>query len=531
MSTLTVTPRVTPGSRSRSTTPFDCAAHERMITHLAHALQKTHGTRAKLFRTHISSILVCGDDAYKFRRPVKFSFADFSTLKRRTDDCWREWHLNQRTAAPLYVGVVQITGTPATPTIGGRGPKLDTALQMRRFKQTDLLGHLAQKQKLSQAMMISLGKHLGEFMRQLPALPATAIARRRPTIEWLRESLHEITAIRPEAAHQMQSIDRWANTAHRRLKRTIRSRQAQGFYRDGHGDLHLDNLVRYKGRVMAFDALEFNTALRQTDIINDIAFTFMDLLAAGQADLAWTLMNTWCEQTGDYEGLKLLRFYTLYRAVVRAKVAAMTADAARFDRYRCLALRLIAPANPPRLILLSGLSGSGKSTVAADMALGLSAIRLRADVVRKHLFADCLDNLDLLYSPAATQKTYAELARLAKRLLQAHMTVIVDATFLSQTHVNRFNRLARGLGIGWQAFECHAPVSVLQQRIKLRASQKTDPSDATLKVLEQQMQQQQSKPVRWPTKVIQIDTNRSQTAVSRHIRGLVADMIGAQPYP
>ena len=524
-------PRVIPKPRSRSTAPLDCATHERMITNLAHFLENTHGKRARLFRTHISSILVCGDDAYKFRRPVKFPFADFSTLKRRTEDCWREWRLNQRTAAPLYVGVVQITGTPAAPAISGRGTTLDTALQMRRFKQSDLLGHLTETQKLSVAMMISLGKHLGEFMHQLPALPAAALQGKRPTIEWLIESLDEITAIKPETAHEMQSIGLWANKAHRRLKHTIQGRQEQGFYRDGHGDLHLNNLVLYNGRVMAFDALEFNTTLRQTDIINDIAFTFMDLLAANQADLAWTLMNTWCEQTGDYEGLKLLRFYTLYRAVVRAKVAAMTEDAARFDRYSSLALRLIAPANPPRLILLSGLSGSGKSTVAADMARGLSAIRLRADVVRKHLYADCLDDLQLLYSPAATQKTYAELAHLAKRLLEAHITVIVDATFLSQTHVNKFNSLAQTLNIGCQVFECHAPVSVLRKRITCRASQKTDPSDATLKVLEQQMHQQQSAPVHWPVNITRIDTNCSRARLANRTRTIVARLLAGEIDP
>ena len=537
MPTLKVTPRPksmttarsTPKSQRRASStgaaPLDCATHERMIANLAKVLQKTQGKRAQLFRTHISSILVCGENAYKFRRPVKLPFADFSTLKHRTDDCWREWRLNQRTAAPLYVGVVQITGTPDAPSIGGHGVALDTALQMQRFKQTDLLSHLVQTQQLSAAMVTSLGNHLGEFMHQLPPLPVTAFEGQRTTIEWLRDSLDEIIAIKPEAAHQMQNIALWANKTHRRLKHTIRSRQKQGFYRDGHGDLHLDNLVRYNGRVMAFDALEFNTALRQTDMINDIAFTFMDLLAAGRADLAWTLINAWCEQTGDYDGLKLLRFYTLYRAVVRAKVAAMTEEAARFERYKSLALRLIAPANPPRLILLSGLSGSGKSTVAADMARELSAIRLRADVVRKHLFANCLDNHDLLYSPAATQKTYAELARLAKQLLEKHMTVIVDATFLSQTHVNRFNRLARTLDIECQVFECHAPLSVLRRRITLRASQKTDPSDATLKVLEQQVHQQQSKPVHWPVNITRINTNCSRARLANRTRMLVQGIL------
>ncbi|HEY7804065.1 MAG TPA: AAA family ATPase, partial [Orrella sp.] len=331
----------------------------------------------------------------------------------------------------------------------------------------------------------------------------------------------ELAALKPDLETKIRSVRQWANTEHHRLQHLITQRQHQGFYRDGHGDLHLANLVRFEGHVMAFDALEFNADLRQIDIMGDIAFTFMDLLAFGRADLAWTLMNAWCEHTGDYAGLRLLRYYTLYRAVVRAKVAALSGNTSNnqrtLQRYWSLVGQLIAAPNPPRLVLLTGLSGSGKSTVAAELATHLSAIRLRADVIRKQLFTDEIKHPDRLYSAKATRATYAELARLTKILLAQNMTVIVDATFLSQTHVDRFDKLAKHFSIKIHILACHAPVPELRRRIDHRAKLGGDPSDATLAVLEQQLASQVSRPVQWPVPQNKLNTYRSIADMNRHI--------------
>ena len=490
-----------------------------------------------MYRTHISSIVVCADVAYKLRRPIKLPFADFSTLARRTKDCWREWQLNKRTAPALYLGVVAITGTPDAPQIEGEGEVLDTALKMRRFEQSELLSELVSNNHLTAEMIKELGHHLAQFMQGLLPLSASRLKHHRPTIDWLTESLDELAALKPDLHTEIQSVRRWANTEHRRLQRLINQRQRQGFYRDGHGDLHLANLVRFEGHVMAFDALEFNADLRQIDIMGDIAFTFMDLLAFGRADLAWMLMNAWCEHTGDYAGLRLLRYYALYRAVIRAKVAALSggksgnsADSTSDNtsgntsnhqhvpcRYWSLASKLIAVPNPPRLILLTGLSGSGKSTVAAELAKHLSAIRLRADVIRKQLFVDAITHPDKLYSAKATRATYTELARLTKMLLSENLTVIVDATFLSQAHVDRFDKLAKHFSIKPHILACHAPVPELRRRIEQRAKLGGDPSDATLAVLEQQLASQVSKPVKWPVPLTRLNTHQSVTNMNRHI--------------
>jgi len=500
---------------------LDESTHEQLIQALVRTLELSHRARAQVHRTHISSIVVCADVAYKLRRPVKLPFADFSTLARRTKDCWREWQLNKRTAPALYIGVVTITGTPDAPQIEGENKVIDTALKMRRFEQSELLSELVSNNHLTAEMIKELGHRLAQFMQGLSALSAARLKHQRPTIDWLTDSLDELASLKPELATKIHSVRQWANDEHRHLQRLISQRQRQGFYRDGHGDLHLANLVRFEGHVMAFDALEFNADLRQIDIMGDIAFTFMDLLAFGRADLAWTLMNAWCEHTGDYAGLRLLRYYTLYRAVVRAKVAALSGNTSNnqrtLQRYWSLAGQLIAAPNPPRLVLLTGLSGSGKSTVAAELATHLSAMRLRADVIRKQLFTGAITHPDKLYSAKATRATYSELARLTKILLAQNMTVIVDATFLSQAHVDRFDKLAKHFSIKPHILACHAPVPELRRRIEQRAKLERDPSDATLTVLEQQLAGQVSRPVQWPVPQTWLNTHRSIADMNRHI--------------
>jgi hypothetical protein len=510
-------------------TALDDITQQQIIAKLARILQKSQGARATQYQTHISRILVCGDVAYKFRRPIKLPFADFSTLAKRRADCQREWRLNQRTAATLYLGIITITGTLDAPKPGGTDRALDVALLMRRFRQSALLNNLVQNNRVSTDLATSLGQHLGDFMHALPGLPASTISSLRPVNEWLDDSLTEICTLEAALTESMSVVRRWCETQHKQLHPLMRQRQRDGFYRDGHGDLHLANLVRFEGTVMAFDALEFNDDLRQTDIINDIAFTFMDLLAFKRADLAWTLINAWCERTGDYDGLKLLRFYTMYRAVVRAKVALLNDDCASFDRYWCLVQALTKPAHAPHLVLLHGLSGSGKSTVAAALASGLSAVRLRADVIRKRLFPDRPANPAKLYVPQATEATYGELARLTQLLLASHMTVIVDATFLSQDHIDLFIRLAHRWRITPHVLECHAPVAILRQRIEHRARKNLDPSDATVAVLQRQISQQQQHPATWPVPVSTINTHTSRAVMNRHIQKYISDILAGPP--
>lgn len=499
-------------------------AHDRLVKQLASRLSKQSGKRASVYRTHISSVIVCGKRAYKLKRPVKLPFVDFSTLTFRHEDCEREMHINRLAAPTLYLGVVKITGTPQAPRINGAGPTLDWAVLMRRFDQTALLSHLIEYDGISSQDAESLGRYVAHQISQRPALKAHVTEGHRPAIDWLQESLNEITGIYADLLPEASAIEQWAKSQAKQHHTLIEQRRKAGCYRDCHGDLHLGNLLKLGKKIVAFDALEFNRDLSQIDAVSDIAFAFMDFLAHDRSDLAWSMINQWCEVTKDYEALLLLRYYTLYRAVVRAKVAALTNRNTRgesFERYWRLANRLVKPANAPRLTIVAGLSGSGKSTVARALVGKRSAIQLRADIIRKHLFTDLLNDPKRLYSKVASKQTYSKLAAMADQLLKQNLTVVVDATFLVQEHVDQFSELADKHKITLEVIWCEAPLPIMKRRIKQRAKLGRDPSDADAAVLDQQIRQFESHPVCWPHSPYRIDTNATRAKVRVHIDQLL----------
>jgi aminoglycoside phosphotransferase family enzyme/predicted kinase len=509
---------------------LDVPTHEQLIEALAKHLSRRTGAQSRVYRTHISSVIVCGEEAYKLKRPVKLAFVDFSTSAARRLDCLRELKLNRRTAPELYRDVVRITGTPTNPTINARTKTIDWAVKMTRFKQTQLLSHLACANRLSTRIALNLGEHHAQFINTLPRLNARQIAKHRPTQAWLLESLKEIAHLKPQLRPDIKTVTQWACDSHRSLRALIKTRVREGFYRPGHGDLHLGNLVMIGHQVVAFDALEFNEGLRQTDIINDIAFTFMDLLAYGRPDLAWAMINRWCELSADYRGLVLLRHYTLYRAVVRAKVACLSNDHQALWRYWPLAKRLTAPANTAKLVLVAGLSGSGKSTAAKELVKQLSAIQLRADVIRKQRYAKWVNQPAKLYAPTTTTQTYQALADLADELVGAGLNVIVDATFLDQTQIDRFTQLAHNRGIELCSIWCHAPQAVLKRRITQRARRASDPSDATVSVLKAQILKLQTQPLAWPDLAYTFDTHCNRITWQRRL-SQIAHQILEPPAP
>jgi predicted kinase len=250
-----------------------------------------------------------------------------------------------------------------------------------------------------------------------------------------------------------------------------------------------------------FDCLEFNPALRHVDVIADLAFLFMDLVRHGLVPFAWRAVNGWAEITGDYAGLATLRFFAVYRAMVRAKVALLRVEQhhtegwAAFERDLVLAETLAAPRRgPPRLVMTSGVSGSGKSTVAQLLVESLGAIRVRSDVERKRLFGMPAQarpdsaQVAQLYGTDATTRTYARLAELATTLLRAGLHTIVDAAFLRRHERDAMRDVARNGGAQVTLIDCRAPDAVLRERVRRRVADNRDASDADLAVLERQLQ-------------------------------------------
>lgn len=487
---------------------------EALLVHqaLVEALQRQaidRGHQPVLISTGISSLLLIGEHAYKLRKPLNLGFLDFSSLEQRRIDCDTELVLNRRTAPALYLDVVAVQGPSQTPWFTPRpaeGPVLDWALCMRRFDPEDCFDRLAAKQLLRASHVEALAHHVARFHASLPPSPP-AFGQPAQVLGWARDNLATLLghALAAPWQSRLQALARWTDDEHARLAPLMAQRHAAGWVREGHGDLHLGNVLWQNGQALAFDAIEFNAGLRHLDVIGDIAFTWMDLHRQGLPHLAARLLNTYLQAMGDVGGLPLLRWHGVYRALVRAKVAMLRAAQAQTlgrDRERDLQAmaRDIATAerlqrrtaSKPCLIVTTGLSGSGKSTVAARLIDALGALCLRSDVERKRLFGlapqDRGGAAIGLYSPEATERTYQRLDDLSRQAVQAGWPVIVDAACLKRRERDHFRQLAREAGADFVLLSCEAPEVVLRERIRGRMSAGHDASDADLAVLDQQLQ-------------------------------------------
>ena len=454
--------------------------------------------------THISTVWLAGDHAYKLKKPVKLSFLDFSTLALRRHFLAEELRLNRRTAPELYLDLLPVTGSASAPRLDGVGEPIEWVLHMRRFPAGQLLSELAASGQLETRHIDALAAHVAEFHRRLPAL-AAAEAPIKDVVAWTCESLDEAEChpARPPAVDRARVLRlRERLLALLAAQAGWRARRLQGgFLRECHGDLHLGNLVLWQGGVVAFDAIEFEPALRCIDLINDVAFAFMDLLACAQPGLAWRLVNGYVERSGDFDGLTGLRAFAAYRALVRAKVALLSGQPGGFLRYWPLAERLAADPPPPRLLLVMGLSGAGKSTLAAMLAEQAGAIRLRSDVERKRLHGLAATERPLaaqdLYGAAATRATYARLLELADGLLAAGHSVVVDATLLHQSERAALRQLAQRRHAPWLLVECRADPALMERRLLERAAAGSDASDAGVEVLRRQRGSAEAVPADW----------------------------------
>lgn len=507
---------------------------------LVGALQRSLAS-AELIETHISTLLLAGDCAYKLRKPLALGFLDFSTAARRRADCEEELRLNRRTAPQLYLDVLPVFGPAAQARIGGAdeaGEPIDWLLRMRRFDNEGLLDRLAMRGELSDTLVDALAARVASFHEALPASPA-AYGDPQAVLGWARANFD---ALGPEAPTALRE---WTEREFARIAPLLALRRAQGFVREGHGDLHLGNIVRVDGEPLPFDGIEFNAALRHTDTLADLAFTFMDLWRHGLPRLAWRFTSAYAEHTGDYGGLALLPFFGVYRALVRAQVAALRLGqagdaAARAAAREALArdLRVAGELSQlrhavPSLLLTCGLSGSGKSTVALALLQPLGAVRVRSDVERKRLAGVAStarptdEQARQLYGRAMNARTYARLQSLAQSLLRAGLNVIVDAAALRRPERDALRALAAAEAARFVLVECVAPMAVLRERISRRMAADRDASDATLEVLDFQLSVRE--PVADDEAAITLDTDIDAADLSRRCESLAATLRARQP--
>jgi len=456
-----------------------------------------------LVQTHISWVLLAGDFAYKIKKPVKLPFLDFSTLALRQRYCEDELRLNRRFAPDLYLGVVGLYNTPHAPQFDGTGPPIEYAVKMRRFDEAALLDRLCARGELQPRHLSDLADTLVAFHDRAAVTPAASrFGSVSAVMAPARDNFKDLLRLLPDAdlPERLAALHRWTETQGHELAPLMTARQQGGRVRECHGDLHLANLVLIDGRVRMFDCIEFNDDLRWIDVASEIAFTYVDLLAHRQPGLANWFVNEVLSRSGDYEAAQLLRFYAVYRAMVRAKVAAIRADQTQGETsealaYVALAERLVAP-RPLQLVITHGLSGCGKTVASNALLQGdeeAATLRLRSDVERKRLFglvsteaSGCGTNAGI-YTEQASERTYAHLHTLAQGLLRSGWSVVVDAAFLKRIERDRFRALAQEAGAAFSILAPQATPDELRERILARSAAGGDASEATLDVLDRQM--------------------------------------------
>lgn len=453
-----------------------------------------HATDAiRIIETHISTVFLTGPFAYKVKKAVTFPFLDFSTLPLRERACQDELRLNRRLAPALYREVVGIGGPPGEIRVGGE-PVVEFAVKMTQFPAGATAHELILDDALKAAELESLADRIGQFHESLPPAsggePAASILANLAELEAeageaMRGDLEDV------AASLRASLDG--------LSASLAQRAEAGCVRECHGDLHLGNLVRFDGELIPFDCLEFSLPMRTIDVIDEAAFLFMDLVAHERRDLAYAFLNTYLGVTGDFAGLTLLRLYVAHRALVRAKVAIASPRQLPVPHTEQHAARYLetalAQAHAPRplCVITTGLSGSGKTTIARQLALGLGAVHVRSDVERKRLHGFKPDErsgsmLDRgIYDAESTAATYARLADAARAALSGRVSVIADAAFLRREQRDRIRSTLASLDADCVILECTAPSEVLRERIVARHEAGSDASEADLGVLAQQL--------------------------------------------
>jgi len=457
-------------------------------------------------QTHISHILLVGDYAYKIKKPLNLGFLDFTSLAHRKIYCEEELRLNRRLAPDIYMDCIPICGSVENPILEGDPAKaLEYAVMMRRFPQSALLDQSLAAGVLKTTHIDNLAKQLANFHDSVARAPSEKPFGLAERVQ--QPALDNFTQTRPllqdsEDLQLLDQLEQWTITAYQQLQPILTARKTGGFIRECHGDLHLGNMLLQDGQITVFDCIEFNDEFRWIDVMSDLGFLLMDLHHRQAPALAWRLLNEYLECSGDYAGLAVLPYYQIYRALVRAKIAAIRASQADPDlraeaQAECRSYLLLAEqftqAHTSFLLITHGVSGSGKSTITTQLLATLGAIRIRSDVERKRLFGlKPLESSDStlnqgLYTTDSGAKTYQRLQELSELILDAGYPVLVDATFLQLAQRQAFRTLADTLSVPFVLLACTADPAILRNRVKQRKQRGEDAAEADVSVLEQQL--------------------------------------------
>ena len=470
---------------------------EEIFSFLADPATFAGGAAVQRVDTHGAAVFLGGGEAYKVKRAVRFPFMDFSTLEKRRAACEQEIVVNRDNAPGLYLGVVPIMRRPDGLALGGAGEPVEWAVHMRRFDERATLDRLADRGELTREIADRLAEIVLAAHRRAPLRDGEAATRALESYLDQNEAAFasDPALFDPVQARRLAAASRAALAAVRGL---LVARGAAGHVRRCHGDLHLRNIALIDGAPVLFDAVEFDDSIATGDVLYDLAFLLMDLEERGLRGLANAILNRYLAAGDDaqLEGLLALPIFLSLRSAIRAKVVAaglvhLTGAASRRGadearRYFRFAEAFLEPA-PARLLAVGGLSGTGKSRLAAELAPGLGrtpgAVLLRSDVARKRRFGVAeTDRLPAAaYGAATSGKIYEDLRRKAALALRAGQSVVLDAVHERQADRAAAEGVAREVGASFCGLWLDAPLSVRLARVGARRGDASDADAAVVR--------------------------------------------------
>lgn len=489
---------------------MDFGAQDEVVRFLA----SLEGGAERIVTTHISVVALCRSRAFKLKKAVRFPYLDFSTPSRRWEMCAREATLNASFAPELYLGAHRVTRErDGRLALDGAGEMIDAVVVMRRFADEDLFEQIAKDGRLTPAIVEALARLIAKTHDEArPNDEKGGAASMRRTLDDTALSLRNAAAA---SAEQIDSLVARLKGALNAQGALLDARKTRGKVRRCHGDLTLRNICLFEGVPTLFDCLEFDDEIATIDVLYDFSFLLMDLWRVGAFGCANLAFNHYLDARDETDGLPLLPCFMSLRAAIRAHVEASQQNLERARLYFDLAMALLAPATGA-VIAIGGLSGSGKSSVAAALAASIGsppgARIINSDRMRKRLFgvAPTARLPQEAYASAVSAQVYGEMFDVAARTAARGWPVIVDAVFDRPEDREAIRAAAEGAQAPFFGVWLDLDLDRRAARVDARVN---DVSDATRDVLEAQMEKPSGE-IEW----IKIDASKDTAIIAAQIR-------------
>ncbi len=454
--------------------------------------------KVDLIQTHISYVFLAGDLVYKIKKPVDFGFLDFTTLEKRKYFCEREVVLNRRLCPEIYLGVVPVVEENDAAYFEREGEAVEWAVKMKRLPEEGMMGRLIREGRLKNWHLDLIVEKLVPFYQEAETGPEVNKYGSLETVSFnVEENFSQTKDFvgKALAPHRYEHIVSWSRRFMKDKAALFEERIAGGYIRDGHGDLYSANICfdEPKRKVYIFDCIEFNDRFRCGDVAQDLAFLAMDLDFHRLRDFSRYFIERYVEKSRDATLNQILDFYKCYRAYVRGKIGCFTwaspeveenvREKSLQDARRYFDLAYLYAEGRPFLVVVFGLSGTGKSTLARALTQKLLANYYNSDIVRKRLLGIPPEEHHYepfgkgIYSEEMTRRTYEALAEFAAQDLAEGRDVVLDATYRSRAFRALVLEKMKDLPAEVLFVQCVAPDEVIKRRFEERARKTGEPSD------------------------------------------------------